>query len=178
VRQVGGILEALGEAEVGNVRLAGVVEEDVRWLQIAVQHAVAMGVIDGVGDRRHHGRGGAGIPGQLRESLGEAAAFDQLHRVVRLPRFGADFVDGNDVSVIEPGGVLGFGAKALEVGGRGQFAGANHLQRDGAIEADLTRPIDDAHPTAGDFVEQFVVAEPPTRRYRPAGGSDGIGRTY
>jgi hypothetical protein len=42
---------------------------------------------------------------------------------------------------------------------RGQLPGHNHLERDGPIQAHLSSAINHAHPTAGDFFEQFVIAE-------------------
>ena len=44
------VVQPLGQAEVGDVRLVVLVDEDVRRLQIAVQDAVLVGVVDGAGD--------------------------------------------------------------------------------------------------------------------------------
>ena len=42
--------EPLGQAEVGHERRSGRVDQDVRRLQVAVQDAVLVGVVDGAGD--------------------------------------------------------------------------------------------------------------------------------
>src|SRR5437867_12476221 len=41
--------------------------------------------------------------------------------------------------------------------------GQNHLYRDNALEIEMPRAIDHAHPAAGNLFEQFVVAEVPRR---------------
>lgn len=71
----------------------------------------------------------------------------------------ADLVDGDDVRVVEVGGGLGLGAEALDLGVAGEAAGENHLEGDGAVEADLPCPPHHAHAAARDFLEQLVVAE-------------------
>ena len=71
----------------------------------------------------------------------------------------ADFVDRDDIRVIESGGRFGFRVKSLYQGGRGQLAGENHFERDRPIKANLPRAVDHAHPTAVDFLDQFIVAE-------------------
>ena len=50
-RQIRVGLDPLGQAEIGHVRPAVVVDQDVRRLQIAVQHACAMGKVDRLGTR-------------------------------------------------------------------------------------------------------------------------------
>jgi hypothetical protein len=71
----------------------------------------------------------------------------------------ADFVNGNDVRMIETGGRFGFGVKTLLQCERGQVPGQNHLERDGPIQAHLSSAINHAHPAAGDLFEQFVIAK-------------------
>ena len=47
--QLDALLEPLGQAEVGDVRLALLVQQDVRRLEVAVQDAPLVGVLDGLG---------------------------------------------------------------------------------------------------------------------------------
>ena len=72
----------------------------------------------------------------------------------------ADFVDGDDVRMIQRGGGFRFGAEAMDLGSRGKPAGADHFQRHGAMEAELPREIHDAHAALGDLPQHFVVGEP------------------
>ena len=95
------------------------------------------------------------VPDQLRQVL----PLHILHREVMLPRFLADFVNRNDVRMLEAGGCLRFHAEALDERLAGQFAEEQQLDRDDPVQAFLPRLIDDPHPAPRDFFEQFVVAE-------------------
>ena len=71
----------------------------------------------------------------------------------------ADFVDGDDVRVLQPGRGLGLGAEALQVVVRRQRAGEDHFQGDDAVERSLPGLVDDAHAAAADLGQQLVIAE-------------------
>jgi hypothetical protein len=71
----------------------------------------------------------------------------------------ADFVDGDDVRVRQVGRRLRLQAEALDGSRRRQPAADDRLQRHEAIEGDLARLEDDAHPAAGNLTEQLVIAE-------------------
>ena len=49
---LGVAFDALGQAEIGDVRLSLGIEQDVARLEVAVQHAALVGVMDGAGNRR------------------------------------------------------------------------------------------------------------------------------
>jgi hypothetical protein len=53
-------VEELGQAEVGDERLAVLVQQHVGGLAVAVQDAAGVGRLDGPGDLLHQGDGGAG----------------------------------------------------------------------------------------------------------------------
>src|SRR5262249_36997497 len=96
---------------------------------------------------------------RLQTYVGECPPFNQLHAEVMLVVMFADFVNGNDVRMIEPRRSFSFRVKTLDQRGRGQLTSQNHLERDGPIQAHLPGAIDYAHATAGDFFEQFVIPE-------------------
>ena len=50
VREIAVAFDALGQAEVGDVRRAVGVEQDVAGLEVAVQDAALVGVVDGASD--------------------------------------------------------------------------------------------------------------------------------
>jgi hypothetical protein len=112
----------------------------------------------------HDLNGTAGVGHESRQVLREAPAVDQLHREVEPPLVLADLVNGHDVGVIELGRVLGLGAEARDLLGRRQVAGENHLQRDHAVEPDVPRLEHHAHSSAGDLLDQLVIAESPSVR--------------
>ena len=101
----------------------------------------------------------AGRQRSLGQPLGEALPLDEAHREVMLALVLADLEDRHDARMVEVGRRLGLGVEALDVGLVGELAGEDHLERDGAVEADLPGLEDDAHAAAGDLADDLVVAE-------------------
>ena len=152
-------VHALREAEVREMRRALRVHEHVVWLQVAVQDAALMRELHGIGDGREQFRG---LPGGERLAtavVGEIFSVHEIHREIMLPAVLADLVDGDDVRVPEIRRRLGLREETLHVLRRGEHAAADHLQRDGAVQARLFCAPHDAHAALRDFIEQLVVAE-------------------
>ncbi len=124
-----------------------------------MQDAALVGIMHRAGDGGHQLRRGAGI---LRKAAGmrrEIAAVDQLHAEVMMPLVHADLVDRHDVGMIQMRRGLSFQAKPLEVVGRREPPGADHLQRQHAVQADLPGLEDDPHSPFRDHLDQLVIAE-------------------
>jgi hypothetical protein len=154
----------------------GHLQQDVGGLQVPVEDAALVRMMHAP---RHLGQPARGDflvirnpQSAIRNPPGEAAALDQFHREVVPALVLADLVDRDDVRVVEAGGRLGLGLEALDVTGRRELAGEDHLQGDGTVEAHLPRPVHDAHAAAGDDFQQFVVADVADRR--PRHGSGGV----
>ena len=159
-------LDPLGQAEVGDQRDPALRrlarprgQQDVRRLEVAVEDAPLMGIMDRAGDGRHQGRGGARVRGVSPDVRRQAPAVDELHAEVMVPFVLADLVDGHDVRVIEVRRGLRLQAEPLQVVGGREPAGPDHLQRQHAVQADLPRLEDDPHAALGDHLDQLVVAE-------------------
>ena len=126
-------LDPLGQAEVGDVRLALGVEQDVGRLEVAVQDAPLVGVVHRLGRLGHQPRPRpSGRPCTVGEPVGEAAALDQLHAEVVLAVVLADLVDRHDVRVVERGDRLGLVPEPPQLVVAGQLAGPDHLEGDRA----------------------------------------------
>ena len=97
--------------------------------------------------------------GPLATSCAERQALDVIHREEVLAFGEADFVNRDDVRVLQARGGGGFGAEALDEILSRQRPGQEHLHRDDAVQAHLPRSIDDAHPAARDFFQQFVITK-------------------
>ena len=67
-RQIPLARQPLGQAEVGHVRLAGAVEQDVGRLEVAVEDAALVGVVHGAGDGRQQLGRGPRIIGEPRQA--------------------------------------------------------------------------------------------------------------
>ena len=78
----------------------------------------------------------------------------------------ADVVDLDDVGVLEPRDGLGLGAEAGRLGRPGVAARQDHLERDLAIEADVPRPVDHAHPAAAELLQDLVAGQDRARTGR------------
>ena len=110
----------------------------------------------------------------------EIAAVDQLHAEVMVSLVLADLVDRHDVRMIQVRRGLRLQAEPLEIIGRREPAGPDHLQRQHAVQADLPCLVNDAHAAFGDDLHQLVVAEvadarAPTSRVVRAGHRSGPG---
>src|SRR5258705_7615204 len=128
-----------------------------------------MRVMDGPRNRRHKARDG----GMLQTARGfasgafargnpklpvtdpfiEADSFHQLHGEIMLPLMNAHFENWKNMWMIELGSGFGLNLKSLHDIGRSQFARTCHFERDKAIEAELPRLIDNAHPPAANFLK-------------------------
>ena len=71
----------------------------------------------------------------------------------------ANFVDGNDVRVIQPGCGLRFRLETLDVVMGCQHAGTDEFERDHPVQGGLPRFEDCAHAAARNLLDQLVVAE-------------------
>ena len=71
----------------------------------------------------------------------------EIHDEEVLTLVDADFVDGDNIGMLETGSNNGLGAKAFDKLQAGLRPEQQHLQRDNAIQALLPRSIDDAHAT-------------------------------
>src|SRR5947209_8026690 len=97
--------------------------------------------VDGLRDRLKIGGGALRRQWSLLHYGGQAAASNILHGEEMLAVVEADFVDGDDMRVLEAGGRRRFDAEALDSVGTRQRAVRQHLHCDDAAEADLPRPI-------------------------------------
>ena len=121
-------LELLRQPEVGDPRVAVLVEQDVARLEVAVNHAALVGIVDRFGNRGHQRGRLAGRKRSVGQPLGQALALDEAHREVVLALVLADLEDRDDPGVIEIGRGLGLGVEALDVGLIGKLAGEDHLR--------------------------------------------------
>ena len=159
-------LEALGEAEVGDHRPALAVEQHVRGLQVAVEDADHVRVVDGAGDLGDQPGGGPVIAAERLAAVDEAAALDQPHRVVVLAVALAVLEDRHDPRVLQgrQGRRLVMEAADLVLGEPG---GPDHLQGHVAAEPVLAGPVDDPHPALAELLDDLVVAVAIAGRDRP-----------
>ena len=99
-----------------------------------MQGALLVGVLDRQGDGVDPAHGLLRRQRIIADQVRQAPALDEIHAEIVLTVVLADFVDGDDVGVLQASGGLGLQAEAIVVGGTGQLAGEDHLEGDDAIE--------------------------------------------
>ena len=135
--------------------LAEAAEHDVFRLQVAVDHAVGVGE----GDRVSHFHENRQVLGQrlLGQGIVPGRSLDAFHCVEQCPVFiRSQIIDGHDIGMVQVSGGNGLGDELVLLA----FAlgpGAQHFDRDPAIEGRLARRVDDTHAPLPDLVEQLVV---------------------
>ena len=110
--------QPLGQSEVNHVGLVVVVHQDVRRLQVAVQHSALVGVVDRGGDLRDQPGDRERLPLEACQRFLEVLTGDQLHGVVQEARMFPGLKDGNDVGMVERRNRLGFAAQTGGFRGR------------------------------------------------------------
>src|SRR5262245_44924844 len=118
-----------------------------------------MGVLEGITDLRHDGERFPGGKSSGVEELAQIHAIDKFHeekdQSVRRP----EFVEGDDVGMVEPGQRLGFTGKAIGKRAIATNAGRENLQRDDPVQFLLPRLVNRAHATAADQSDDLELRE-------------------
>ena len=153
----------LGQAPVDDQRLAVLADDDVGRLDVAVEHAAAVGVVDRVADvdeppqeLAQRQRAPARVVLQRRvgveagDGVLEAVAADEPHRVVGpAVAVAAQAVDRDDPRVLEAAGDLGLEDEPGAAGGVVGVVVEDLLERDLAVQLGVERDEDRAQPAAG-----------------------------
>ncbi len=157
-------VQLLGQAEVGdlgdailNRRLRSSSQQDIRRLEVAVDDSPLVGIVHGFGQNLDDRSGTPSRQWSAMEAVRQALAVDILQGDEGPSGRLADFVNLDDVGMLQPRHSPGFPVKALAL-----FAGPvgpKHLQGHDAVETLLPGLEDDAHAAASGFFEQIVVAK-------------------
>ena len=162
-RRTGTGLHALGQAEVGHVRRRLVVKQDVRRLEVAVQDAALVGVVDRPRYRYHQagrrawvGHVGVEVPRGCRPP--SVSSRRTAGRRARRPRRWARCLGVPARRRSRPRCGSGAPPRRTPAGPPGS---SSRRQR---APGSLAAPVDDAHAAAGHFRQHRVVSEGPQPR--------------
>ena len=132
-------------------------QQDVLGLDVAVDHALPVGVVE---RRGHLGGDPDGVgDGELLlavEPVAQRLAVDERHDVEQVAVGLARVEQRQDVRVLEVGGELDLGQEALGADHGGEL-GAQHLERDAAVVADVLGEIDGRHAAGADLTVQAIA---------------------
>ncbi len=150
----------LGDPEVEDVGPRGGVDEDVLGLQVAVDDALLVRVLDGarhVAERLERPvEREPVLPG---EPPLEGQPLDELHGYVVLPLDLAGLEDGDDARMAEPRDGLRLSPEALEARRVRRAVVADGLEREEPLQAVVPGAEDDAHAAPADLSEEDEVPE-------------------
>lgn len=123
----GGCFEDFGDAEIGDFGVAGGGDEDVGRFDVAVDNPFGMSEIEAGGNFAEDLEEAGPRKGALGHDRVERGAVDVFHDEEGKVVFFGEFVDGDDVGVVEGSGGLGFAGEAgfefLAGGGVAKFLG-------------------------------------------------------
>ena len=160
VGQTAVVLDALGEPEIGDVRVVLFVEQDVRGFQVAVQDAAPVCIVDRQSDLLHQPCDGSRVVFEPRAVPFEIATGEKLEADEREAAILAHLVDRHDMGMVERRDRSGLDPEPVDrVGIRHESGGPDRLQGHDAAEFLVPGFEDDAHPAGSDLLDQRVLAE-------------------
>ena len=104
-----------GQAEIGDPWPVLLVDQDIRRLQVAVQDALLVGVINRLGDDLGVTRRPLRWHRTIAHDIRQVPSLNQLHGEIVLPVLFAGFMDGDDIGMVEIGRRLGFTPEAQDL---------------------------------------------------------------
>ena len=151
-----------GKAEVEQL-YSGCREHHVARLHVAMDHLLAVRMIERVGDfgavAEHIGR----RQRSAREPVIECLAFEILHHQIGAAFVIADVEQAADMRVAEGGNRAGFRFESRAAVGSLGAIGVQHLDGDQTIQACIAGLVDLAHPAGPNQRQDLVRAKPRTR---------------
>ena len=159
-----GVGHELGQAEVEDLDPRRG-DHDVGALQVAMDDALLVGVLESRGDLETVTNGIGGRQRPRGDGLLERAAGDVLHGDKGRPVFLADLMDDADVRMAEGGCHPGLAEETGAVVGIADEIGREEFDRDGPLELKVLRLEDQSHPAPADLPDHpvFSVDDPSAR---------------
>ncbi len=155
-RELAGV--ALGQAKIHDVRLAFEIDHHVARLEIAMDDALLVGIVQGAGDLSAKLGGLARGEALGREPVSERDAADKVADDVDRVLGASDFVNAHDVGVAKLRGDAGLAIELLGFCGS-ELALARDLDGDGAIELVVVRLPDRAESADANLFDEIEVGD-------------------
>ena len=146
-----------GEAEIEDLGIAALGDENVCGLDVAVDDALRMGGIESVGDFDGIGEELIEFEGAAGDDVLERGAIEKFHGDEGFAGVFADVVDGADVGMVQRGGGAGFAFEAFQRLGVVGDVFREEFEGDEAAQAGIFGFVDYAHATAAEFFDDAIV---------------------
>ncbi len=173
--QFDGALHVFGNAKIGEIGVALLIEQDVGRLDVAMHHALPMGGGKRGRDLIDQAYSGLNFPGASLQGGTQTSAAQPAHHQVSAIGLPPVVIEGHDVRMFQPGHQLGLGLETAN-----EFGVVGILGQDG-LDGHLTPHLglacakNDAKPTLADALEELVASDTPFSPSRHA--SKGLAST-
>ena len=147
----------LGQAEIENLGVPALGDEDIRGLDVAVNNAAGVRRIEGVGDLDAQRQNRFQLHRAIADQVLECDAVEELHDEERAIALLANVVNRTDVGMIQRRRGLGFAPKALEGLAVLRQIFGKKLEGDEAAETRVLRFVDHTHPAATELFDDPVM---------------------
>src|SRR6476646_7162314 len=131
------------------------IQEDIAGLKVTVKHTTLVRVMDGARDCHHQINGFLFLRRELMEAVRETSALDEAHGQKRSRFAFTDFIDSDDIGMIQFRSRVGFAAKARKSRNGSETTAAHHFQRNDAIQRKLTGAKHRAHAPLSELFEEL-----------------------
>ena len=149
----------LGEAEIENLGVPALGDENVGGFNVAMDNPFGMRRVQRVGNLDAERQDRFQLHGTRPDHVLERDPIQEFHDEKGASIFLADVVNRADVGMIERGGGLGFASESFErLAVLGEFLGQK-LQGDKTAEARVFGFIDHAHATAAELLDDPVMGD-------------------
>ncbi len=158
-RSTADVFLAKRQSEIGDVRLAGCIEENVSGLDVAVDQALAMGIVQRLRDSRDQFRRLRNRKRSVVNPFRERLALNELRHNVAGKLFGAaDIVNRNNIGMVQTRDGARFRKVGFSVLGIQNELAMGNLDCDRPLQSIVTSEIDNAKPSVAQFVLNQVAA--------------------
>ena len=146
-----------GQAEVEDLGVSALGDEDVRGLDVAMDDAAGVRRVERVGDLDAERKDGFEFHRAAADQVLERRTVEELHDEEGAAVVLADVVNGADIGMIQSGSGFGFAAKTLEGLAILREIFGKKLQGDEAAEARVLGLVNHAHAAAAELFDDPVV---------------------
>ena len=145
------------QTEVQNLCLAALGDENIRWLDVAMDDAFRMGRVERVGNLRGQVQQHMERHRPTADPLLQRLPLQQFHGDEAMAFVFADFVDRADVRMVQRRGRARLAEKTLQGLVVARNLARKKLQRDAAAQSGVFGTVDHTHSSAAQLLDDMVM---------------------